>query len=112
MQSHDQRFLEYLHETARDAHSNPYLEPCVIEADARTLTPLDGNIHDLVITSPPYANRISYIRELRPYMYWLGFLTDGAEAGELDWRAIGGTWGIATSRLKLWQPQLPVPASV
>jgi hypothetical protein len=111
-QSHDQRFLEYLHETARDAHSNPYLEPCVIEADARTLTPLDGNIYDLVITSPPYANRISYIRELRPYMYWLGFLTDGAEAGELDWRAIGGTWGIATSRLKLWQPQLPVPASV
>jgi hypothetical protein len=112
MQSHDQRFLEYLHETARDAHSNPYLEPCVIEADARTLTPLDGNIYDLVITSPPYANRISYIRELRPYMYWLGFLTDGAEAGELDWRAIGGTWGIATSRLKLWQPQLPVPARV
>jgi hypothetical protein len=110
MQSHDRRFLEYLHETARDAHSNPYLEPCVIEADARTLTPLDGNIYDLVITSPPYANRISYIRELRPYMYWLGFLTDGAEAGELDWRAIGGTWGIATSRLKLWQPQLPVPA--
>ena len=43
---------------------------------------------------------------------WLGFLTDGAEAGELDWRAIGGTWGVATSRLKLWQPQLPVPASV
>jgi len=112
MQSHDQRFLEYLYETARDAYSNPCLEPCVIEADARTLTPLNGNTYDLVITSPPYANRISYIRELRPYMYWLGFLTDGAEAGELDWKAIGGTWGVATSRLKLWQPQLPVPASV
>ncbi len=57
---------------------------------------------DLVITSPPYANRMSYIRELRPYMYWLGFLREAREAGELDWQAIGGTWGVATSRLNDW----------
>jgi hypothetical protein len=57
-----------------------------------------------VVTSPPYVNRMSYIRELRPYMYWLGFLDDGRQAGELDWRAIGGTWGIATSKLSRWQP--------
>jgi D12 class N6 adenine-specific DNA methyltransferase len=57
---------------------------------------------DLVVTSPPYANRMSYIRELRPYMYWLGFLSNGRDAGELDWTAIGGTWGIATSRLVEW----------
>lgn len=56
-----------------------------------------------LITSPPYANRMSYIRELRPYMYWLGFLSDGRSAGELDWKAIGGTWGIATSNLARWQ---------
>ncbi|HYQ15526.1 MAG TPA: DNA methyltransferase [Polyangiaceae bacterium] len=56
-----------------------------------------------VVTSPPYVNRMSYIRELRPYMYWLGFLDDGRAAGELDWRAIGGTWGIATSKLSRWQ---------
>ena len=36
-------------------------------------------------------------------MYWLGFLADGRDAGELDWRAIGGTWGIATSRLVNWE---------
>jgi hypothetical protein len=47
---------------------------------------------------------MSYIRELRPYMYWLRFLTNAREAGELDWLAIGGTWGIATSRLNEWQP--------
>ncbi|HEY6080622.1 MAG TPA: DNA methyltransferase [Polyangiaceae bacterium] len=58
-----------------------------------------------VITSPPYANRMSYIRELRPYMYWLGFLDDGKQAGALDWRAIGGTWGAATSQLTTWQPE-------
>lgn len=62
---------------------------------------------DAVITSPPYCNRMSYIRELRPYMYWLGHLDVPASAGELDWRAIGGTWGVATSRLTRWQPPEP-----
>jgi hypothetical protein len=57
-----------------------------------------------VITSPPYPNRMSYIRELRPYMYWLGYLSDGRAAGELDWKAIGGTWGCATSMLNSWSP--------
>jgi hypothetical protein len=58
-----------------------------------------------VITSPPYVNRMSYIRELRPYMYWLGFLDDGRQAGQLDWNAIGGTWGVATSLLSGWRPE-------
>jgi hypothetical protein len=57
---------------------------------------------DLLITSPPYPNRMSYIRELRPYMYWLRYLSTGRQAGELDWEAIGGTWGVATSRLAEW----------
>lgn len=48
---------------------------------------------------------MSYIRELRPYMYWLGFLNGAREAGELDWKTIGGTWGIATSRLSEWKPR-------
>lgn len=72
--------------------------------DARCLSSFKGGVFDLVITSPPYANRMSYIRELRPYMYWLGFLINGRDAGELDWEAIGGTWGIATSRLNTWDP--------
>ena len=59
---------------------------------------------DLLITSPPYPNRMSYIRELRPYMYWLQYLATGRQAGELDWEAIGGTWGVATSRLADWAP--------
>jgi hypothetical protein len=58
---------------------------------------------DAVVTSPPYCNRMSYIRELRPYMYWLKYLHEPRTAGELDWRVIGGTWGIATSRLMSWQ---------
>lgn len=75
----------------------------VLEVDARAIPEL-GKRFGLVITSPPYPNRISYIRELRPYMYWLKFLEVARTAGEMDWKAIGGTWGIATSRLTTWSP--------
>ncbi len=85
------------------ARENPRSNASVILADSRQLGKCVTGQFDLVITSPPYANRISYIRELRPYMYWLGFLKNGREAGELDWAAIGGTWGSATSRLINWQ---------
>lgn len=70
--------------------------------DLRAALPHDS--YSVVITSPPYPNRMSYIRELRPYMYWLGYLDSGRAAGELDWRAIGGTWGCATSNLSKWTP--------
>ncbi len=84
------------------AAENPSGSASVVLGDSRNLrSSIDGKF-DLVITSPPYANRMSYIRELRPYMYWLGFLINGRDAGELDWTAIGGTWGIATSRLQDW----------
>jgi hypothetical protein len=71
--------------------------------DARELKAKVIGSFDVVVTSPPYANRMSYIRELRPYMYWLGYLKEAREAGELDWQAIGGTWGVATSRLNDWE---------
>lgn len=64
---------------------------------------------DLVLTSPPYVNRMSYIRELRPYMYWLRYLDRASDAGDLDWRAIGGTWGTATSKLNTWVPEAETP---
>lgn len=76
----------------------------VYSGDARRVHRLVTRSYDCVITSPPYPNRISYVREVRPYMYWLGFLKEPREAGELDWRAIGGTWGAATSRLARWSP--------
>lgn len=81
-----------------------------VYCDARDLrTALPADYYDCVITSPPYPNRMSYIRELRPYMYWLGYLANGRAAGELDWQAIGGTWGCATSNVGKWRPD---PGSV
>jgi SAM-dependent methyltransferase len=96
----------------RSAASPIQAVPRAIEADARDLrAALAGERPGCVITSPPYPNRMSYVRELRPYMYWLGYLADGRAAGELDWRAIGGTWGCATSNVGKWTPPdaEPVP---
>lgn len=72
--------------------------------------PFDGfHKADLVITSPPYANRMSYIRELRPYMYWLRYLESGEQAGDLDWQTIGGTWGSVGTKLRERTPDNGVP---
>jgi 16S rRNA G966 N2-methylase RsmD len=90
---------------AASALTNPKGSARIELADSRALNGQTGEQKfDLVLTSPPYPNRMSYVRELRPYMYWLGHLTRAEEAGALDWQAIGGTWGVATSRLASWQP--------
>ncbi len=89
------------------ARANPEGRATVLRGDSRNLealTEAEQEPFQLLVTSPPYPNRISYIRELRPYMYWLSYIIQAREAGELDWRAIGGTWGMATSRLKDWEP--------
>lgn len=80
------------------------------QGDSREL-PEDDYLYDLVVTSPPYPNRMSYVRELRPYMYWLGYLEEARDAGELDWQAIGGTWGVATSRVAKWKASEDIPHS-
>ena len=98
-------FLQDLRHVLQSAGGNPPGLATVLQGDARDLSRVAGGAFDLVVTSPPYANRMSYIRELRPYMYWLGYLAEARDAGELDWRAIGGTWGVATSRLNCWTRQ-------
>src|SRR5205085_12538132 len=70
---------------------------------SQTIPHPNGPKYYAIITSPPYPNRMSYIRELRPYMYWLGFLSEAKQAGALDWSAIGGTWGSATSLVGKWK---------
>jgi len=98
-------FLDDLAFVLGGAKQNPPGNASVILGDARDLPGCLDTRFDVVITSPPYANRMSYIRELRPYMYWLGYLVNGRDAAELDWLAIGGTWGVATSRLAEWSPR-------
>lgn len=86
----------------------------ILPGDARGMNPEHGELLpcDLLLTSPPYVNRMSYIRELRPYMYWLRFLEAASDAGDLDWKAIGGTWGVATSKVAAWEkPAEDIPIS-
>jgi hypothetical protein len=100
-------FLAEVAAVAEGAAANPAGTARVVQADARQLrqvAAVEPESFDVLLTSPPYPNRMSYIRELRPYMYWLGYLADARQAGELDWLAIGGTWGVATSRLADWRP--------
>lgn len=54
---------------------------------------------DLVITSPPYPNRYSYVWNTRPHLYFLDIFNDAKQASSLDCKTIGGTWGVATSNL-------------
>ncbi|MBL8130920.1 MAG: DNA adenine methylase [Anaerolineae bacterium] len=103
--SHDlgEMFVQDVRFVLEGAADNPSGDATVLLADARDPEMPQDARFEQIVTSPPYANRMSYIRELRPYMYWLGFLESGREAGELDWNSIGGTWGIATSRLNEWR---------
>lgn len=82
------------------------------QADSRDMDAPGLRPCDLLFTSPPYVNRMSYVRELRPYMYWLRHLTAPGDAADLDWHAVGGTWGTATSRLTTWRSteDLPIEA--
>ncbi len=94
---------------AKAAYSKIINKPQIILCDARNLRlTLKEDYYNCVITSPPYPNRMSYIRELRPYMYWLEYLKTPRDAGELDWQAIGGTWGCATSNLGKWEPKIEI----
>ena len=97
-------FLEDVRHVIDTTGQNPTGHASVVWGDAKNLASVINGRYDAVITSPPYANRMSYIRELRPFMYWLGYLEQGRDAGELDWSTIGGTWGVATSRLAEWSP--------
>ena len=55
---------------------------------------------DMIVTSPPYPNRYSYVHQTRPQLYFMELLDHARQATEIDLQAIGGTWGRATSVLQ------------
>ena len=104
-----EQFLQICKMVAEGAAICPQAPAQVLLRDARAAPAQFTNQFDTIITSPPYPNRISYIRELRPYMFWMDMLSSAGQAGELDWQAIGGTWGRATSRLGSWKSAGTLP---
>lgn len=105
-------FLSICNMVAHGASIQPLVSAKVLHHDARSIPEEYLGTYDTVITSPPYPNRISYIRELRPYMYWTDFLETSDQASELDWKTIGGTWGKATSMLSTWESNGSLPQYV
>jgi len=82
-----------------ESDNNPESE--VIAGDSTQLSAyLPNNSVDAIITSPPYPNRYSYIRETRPHMFFFDLVEDSNDVGNLALDSIGGTWGRATSHLK------------
>lgn len=105
-------YLSICKMVAQGAGIQPLVSSKVIHYNSKSIPSEYIGIYDTVITSPPYPNRISYIRELRPYMYWLDYLKTSSQASELDWQTIGGTWGKATSLLESWKSNKSLPQYV
>jgi len=97
-------FEENVKGIVRDAGENPRAPVRVFTHNSKQMPADLDRKYSCVITSPPYTNRISYVREVRPYMYWLAFIDNARQASNLDWEATGGTWGLATSWLTRWHP--------
>src|SRR5574337_188306 len=98
--------LEKLEEIAKDLvelhriHIASPASATILQGDslkASSLIRLKQSV--VVITSPPYPNRYSYVWETRPHLFLMDLIKTGKEASDLDLAAPGGTWGTATSVL-------------
>ncbi|MDX2285090.1 MAG: DNA methyltransferase [Bacteroidia bacterium] len=47
---------------------------------------------DLIITSPPYLNNYHYVRNTRPHLHWLNFISDSKEQQPLETHNFGQYW--------------------
>jgi hypothetical protein len=47
---------------------------------------------DLAVTSPPYMNNYHYVRNTRPQLYWLNFITSPSEQKHLETGNFGQYW--------------------
>ena len=51
-----------------------------------------GESVDLCVTSPPYLNNYHYIRNTRPQLYWLGFVSSPQDTEQLEQDNFGKYW--------------------
>ena len=94
----DRKYREMV-EDLRIVAALPCSEVTIYRGDSKQAASIlpGGRGATAVITSPPYPNRFSYARETRPHLFFFNFIEDAKAVGELETRAIGGTWGKATS---------------
>ena len=78
---HLDRFVALADQICEDAAQPLKGSVRVTYADSRCVPLSPETSYDCVITSPPYPNRMSYIRELRPYLYWSQHIQESREPG-------------------------------
>ncbi len=71
----------------------PLPEGKVINDDSRQMRRMipDSSI-DIVITSPPYLNNYHYIRNTRPHLFWLNFVSQPSDLKRLEEANFGKYW--------------------
>lgn len=70
-----------------------------LEDSCRPRKPLLPQSITHVVTSPPYPNRYSYVHQTRPQLHFMDAIPTRRCATDIDLKAVGGTWGAATSAL-------------
>lgn len=53
---------------------------------------LESESVDLMMTSPPYMNNYHYVRNTRPQLYWLNFISSPSEQKHLEMNNFGKYW--------------------
>jgi len=86
--------LKSLQDRRDSPRSRVFHQDCTDLANFKPRQPIS-----IVVTSPPYPNRYSYVWNTRPHLYFLDYFTTPKQASDLDVKTIGGTWGTATSML-------------
>lgn len=83
----------------------------VIEGDSRFMPQmLEEATVDMVITSPPYLNNYHYVRNTRPHLFWLNFVSKPSDLKILERSNFGKYWqtvrGATPSNLQFSLPDL------
>jgi len=53
---------------------------------------IESSSIDLIITSPPYLNNYHYVRNTRPHLFWLDFVSQPKDLQELEKENYGKFW--------------------
>lgn len=83
----------------------------VIEGDSRLMSQFvrEASV-DIVITSPPYLNNYHYVRNTRPHLFWLNFVSKTSDLKRLERSNFGKYWqtvrGAEPSKLQFDLPYL------
>ncbi len=93
------------YETLLSLLPSPTPKVFVAQADAKNLKPVDTNVADVVITSPPYAATYDYVEHHELRMRWLGMDRETLAKDELGARRHYAEL-TADAALKRWEDEL------